>query len=192
MSSAAARPAPQWPGRLASTAAWKNLLVDERPRLALWLAVALGAGVLVYFAWPSEPSPAAKWLAPPLSLLALWIGARRPMAGSLLGLMAAAVMGFALASWQAGRMAPPQEPPRTATILTGEVAEVELLPEGRRVTLRAAHFGTGPKEERLVRVRLKAADPARPEPGDPLKVRAMVRPPGAPPHPDGRGFQRAA
>lgn len=114
------------------------------------------------------------------------------MAGLLLGLMAAAVMGFALASWQAGRMAPLQEPPRTATILTGEVAEVELLPEGRRVTLRAAHFGTGPEEERLVRVRLKAADPARPEPGDRLKVRAMVRPPGAPTHPGGWDFQRAA
>ncbi len=192
MSSTVARPASRWPGRLVSTVAWKNLLADERPRLALWLAVALGAGVLVYFAWPSEPPPAAKWLVPPLSLLALLIGARRPMAGLLLGLMAAGAIGFALASWQAERMAPPQEPPRVATILTGEVAEVELLPEGRRVTLRAAHFDNGPEEERLVRVRLKPQDPARPQPGDRLKVRAMVRPPGAPAHPGGWDFQRAA
>ncbi len=158
----------------------------------MWLSVALGVGVLAYFAWPSEPPPAARWLAPPLLLLALGIGARRPMAGLLLGLTAAGAAGFALASWQGSRMAPPQEPPRLATILAGEVAEVELLPEGRRVTLRAARFDAGPVEERLVRVRLKSADPSRPQPGDRLKVRAMVRPPGAPSHPGGWDFQRAA
>ncbi|MBL6080265.1 ComEC/Rec2 family competence protein [Belnapia sp. T18] len=192
MFSAVARPAPRWPGRLASTDARKNLLADERPRLALWLAVALGAGVLVYFAWPSEPPPAARWLAPPLSLLALWIGARRPVAGLLLGLLAAGAVGFALASWQAGRVAPPQEPPRGATILSGSVAEIELLPEGRRVTLRAVQFDGGRQEERMVRVRLKPQDPARPEPGDRLTVRAMIQPPGAPAHPGGWDFQRAA
>ena len=192
MSSAIARPAPRWPGTLISTAAWNNLLADERPRLALWLAVALGMGMLVYFAWPSEPPPAARWLAPPLLLLALWFGARRPLLGLLIGLPAVGALGFALASWEAARMPPAQVPPRLATILTGVVAEVELLPDGRRVTLRAARFDAGPEEARLVRVRLKPQDPARPRPGDTLTLRAMVRPPGAPAHPGGWDFQRAA
>ncbi|WP_090567036.1 ComEC/Rec2 family competence protein [Belnapia rosea] len=192
MSLAFARPAPRWPGRLGSTVAWKNLLADERPRLALWLAVALGAGVLVYFALPTEPPPAARWLAPPLLLLALWLGARRPIAGLMAGWVAAGALGFALAAWQAGRQPPMLEPPRTATILSGRVAEVELLPEGRRVTLDAPHFDDGPAQPRRVRVRLKAQDPAQPAPGDQLRLRAMIRPPGAPTHPGGWDFQRAA
>ena len=66
-----------------------------RGRLAPWLAVALGAGVLLYFGLPAEPPEAAIWLAPPLLALALWTAARWPLAGWALGLVAAAALGFA-------------------------------------------------------------------------------------------------
>ncbi|HYZ31487.1 MAG TPA: ComEC family competence protein, partial [Crenalkalicoccus sp.] len=77
-----ASPRTAWQARWAAGA--ETLLAAERARLAPWLAVALGVGVLLYFDLPAEPPPAA-WLAPPLLLLALWIGLRRPLAGWAVG-----------------------------------------------------------------------------------------------------------
>jgi competence protein ComEC len=45
---------------------------------------------------------------------------------------------------------------------------------------------------RLLRVRLRTEDPARPAPGDVLSVRALVRPPVSPAYPGAWDFQRAA
>src|SRR4051794_6309789 len=134
-----ARPAPSWPGRLASAAAARlpHLAAAERGRLGPWLAVALGAGVLSYFCWSVKPPPAAMMLAPPLAALALWLGHRRPVACWLLGLVAAGALGFAAAAWHTGRQPPPLDLPRNATIASGKVVAVELLPEGRKVTLAA-------------------------------------------------------
>lgn len=154
--------------------------------------MALGVGVLVYFALPTEPSAEGIWLAPPLIALACWLGARRPLAGWALGLLAAAAAGFALAAWHTGRQPPPLDPPRTAIHLSGRVSAVELLPEGRRITLEAPRFGDAPPEARAVRVRLKPGDAAAPRPGDTLRVRALLRAPAPPAYPGAWDFQRAA
>ncbi|WP_328702740.1 ComEC/Rec2 family competence protein [Belnapia mucosa] len=154
--------------------------------------MALAVGMLVYFALPSEPPPAAWWLAPPLLLLALWLGVRHPMLGLGTGLPAAAALGFAVAGWTTAAQPPALEPPRTATVVLGEVVNVEALPEGRRVTLAAPRFGEGPPESRQIRIRLRANDPARPRPGDRLRVRALIRAPGGPTQPGGFDFQRHA
>ena len=205
MSILLARPTPRWSGRRASQAAgwlfrwashwvshWVSHLAGERQRLAPWLAVALGAGVLAYFALPAEPPAEVVWVAPPLLLLAIWLGLRRPLAGWLLGLAAVALCGFAIAAWQAGRQAPALELPRTATIVSGRVVAVDLLPEGRRVVLAAARLDGGEPLGRQIRIRLKPQDPARPAPGDTLQVRAMLRGPMGPSYPGGFDFQRAS
>src|SRR3954462_7267898 len=198
MSTSLARPAPRWPGKPAALVAWWNSegwslhWAGEQARLAPWLAVALGAGVLVYFALPAEPPDAASWLAPPLLALALWVRLRQPLLGWALGLVAAGALGFAVAAWHTGRQPPPLDLPRTATMLSGQVAAVELLPEGRRLTLEAPCFDGGAAQPRQIRIRLKPDDPARPEPGDSIRLRALVRPPGAPAHPGAWDFQRAA
>ncbi|TDH64359.1 ComEC family competence protein [Dankookia rubra] len=169
-----------------------GLIAAERGRLAPWLAVALGAGVLLYFSLPAEPSAGAIWLAPPLLALAVWTAARWPLAGWALGLVAVAALGFAVASWQAGRQPPMPDLPRGATILEARIAAVELLPEGRRLTLEAPRLDGAAPLARHVRIRLKHDDPAEPQPGDLVRVRALVRAPAAPAYPGAWDFQRAA
>lgn len=161
-------------------------------RLAPWLAVALGIGILVYFTWPHEPPRAAIWVVPPLLALALRVAARRPVLGWALGLLAAAALGFAVALWHAGRQPPMPDLPRGATIVTARVAAVELLPEGQRLTLSAPRLDGAEPLSRHIRIRLKPDDPARPQPGDLLRVRALIRPPAAPAYPGAWDFQRAA
>lgn len=168
------------------------VLALQHGRLAPWLAVALGAGVLAYFAQPEEPASGLLWFVPPLGLLAAWVARRAPLGGWALGMVAAVLLGFGVAAWHAARLPPPLELPRTAVALTGTVAEVEALPEGRRVTLARVRIGEGETLPRRLRIRLRANDPARPQPGDTLHLRAVLREPPPPVAPGAWDFQRAA
>ncbi|WP_305012306.1 ComEC/Rec2 family competence protein [Roseomonas sp. HF4] len=192
--STSARISAGWAGVAPAAGGWPGaLLAAERGRLAPWLAVAMGAGVLGYFALRAEP-PA--WMALPAPLLAVlaWAVARRAqLAGWAIGLLAAAWLGFGAALLHAAAAPPPLVPPMRAVVLDGIVQDVDLLPEGRRVTLAEVRLVAGePPGARTIRVRLRANDPARPAPGDRLTVRALVRAPSAPAYPGGWDFQRAA
>lgn len=195
LSSTSARISAGWAGVVPAAAGrWPStLLAAERGRLAPWLAVAMGAGVLGYFALRAEP-PA--WMALPAPLLAVlaWAVARRAqLAGWAIGLLAAGWLGFGAALLHAAAAAPPLVPAMHAVVLDGIVQDVDLLPEGRRVTLAEVRLAPGePPGARTVRVRLRANDPARPVPGDRLTVRALVRAPSGPAHPGAWDFQRAA
>ncbi|WP_052401669.1 ComEC/Rec2 family competence protein [Muricoccus aerilatus] len=164
----------------------------EWSRWPLWLPVAMGAGVLAYFGLRAEPG--AAWMALPWPFLTLSLLLRRryPLAGAALALVGAAALGFAAALFHARAAAPLAELPRTAVVVSGRVAAVDLLPEGRRVTLEAPRLADGPPLERAIRVRLRNNDPARPVPGDDLAVRALVRTPMPPAYPGAFDFQRAA
>lgn len=167
------------------------LLASQRGRFAPWLAVALGAGVVAYFARATEPGAGAGWAA--LLLVAGVLALRRwPGLAWLAGLGAAGCLGFAAASWHASRMPPPLALPFGAVMLAGTVAEVEALPEGLRVTVEQARLNGGEILPRHLRVRLRPDDPARPEPGQTIALRASLREPGAPAVPGGWDFQRAA
>jgi competence protein ComEC len=93
---------------VAGARAWiLDLLDAERSRWMLWLPVALGLGIAVYFELPSEP---ALWLGPALATAALVLVFFAP-AGSLaravaIGLVAAAV-GFGLIAWRTASVAAP-------------------------------------------------------------------------------------
>jgi competence protein ComEC len=185
-------------GRLGATLAalaqrTEVLLAGERGRLAPWLAVAMGAGILAYFGLRSEPPLWAALPAPLLVALASLVAVRAPHAGWAIGLMAAGWLGFAAALLHAAAAPPAATPPLRAVLLSGLVQDVDLLPEGRRVTLGEVRFAPeDPVQPRSIRVRLRANDPARPAPGDRLSLRALVRPPGAPAYPGAWDFQRAA
>jgi competence protein ComEC len=168
-------------------------LEAEAGRLALWLPVALGVGVLLYFAPRFEP-PLWWGVAGLVPLaLAVWLRASRPLLAWAVLLLAAVAAGFALVAWHAGRAAPPLEPPRGAVQLSGTVVEVDPLPGGLRLTLAGARWAEGmAPAARLIRVRLRGNDPARPEPGDAVSLRALVRPPPPPAYPGAWDFQRAA
>ena len=164
----------------------------EWDRWPLWLPVAMGAGVLAYFGLHAEPAPA--WMALPWPFLALGLLLRRrnPLAGASLALLGAAALGFAAALFHARTASPVPELPRTATVVSGVVTAVDLLPEGRRVTLDGPRLDERAALDRRIRIRLRANDPARPVPGDSISVRALVRPPMPPAFPGAFDLQRAA
>jgi competence protein ComEC len=182
----------------ALTPAWTWLLAEldgERGRFALWLPVLLAAGVLTYFSLRVEPPP---WLgaagAAPAFALA-WICRRWVWPWLSITPVACFALGFAvaqLATWRA----PSVETtllPTTATWLSGRVVSVEILPDGRRITLDRAHLDkTDQGLERTVRVRLRPHDPVALATGDTVRVRAMIRAIGPPTHPGGWDQQRDA
>jgi competence protein ComEC len=178
------------PARLGAWA--QGLLAPQKGRLAPWLAVALGVGVLAYFQRAQEPGFGLLWLMPPLAAIAFAFGRRHALAGWALGMLAAGMLGFGAAAWQAARLPPPLQLPATQVILQGEVAEVQRLPEGIRLTLANPRLGEGEVLPRTLRVRLRTDDPAIPRPGDALRVRALLREPGAPSFPGAWDFQRSA
>ncbi|TCH97277.1 ComEC family competence protein [Roseococcus sp. SYP-B2431] len=185
----AGRPAsgPFATGRIAA------ILAAEQGRLALWLPVAVAAGILLYFLPRFEPPDWWGYAALAPAPLALWLRPRFPLAAWTMALLGAAGLGFALTSWHAAQAPPPLDLPRTPVVLGGTVAETDLLPGGVRITLSGARWEPDmPPARRLVRVRLRADDRARPGPGDRVAIRALVRLPSPPAYPGAWDFQRAA
>ncbi|MCR0982231.1 ComEC/Rec2 family competence protein [Roseomonas populi] len=174
-----------------SERAW-GWVAAEWDRWPLWLPVVMGIGVLAYFALLAEPNPF--WAVLPLPLLgaALLLRGRRPLAAAALALIGAAALGFAVALLHA-RWAPPMpDLPRNAAIITGRVVSLDLLPDGRRVTLEAPRINEGNPLDRQIRVRLRANDPTPVAPGDTVSLRALVRPPMPPAYPGAFDMQRNA
>lgn len=183
---------------MAGARAWiLNKLEAERSRWMLWLPVALGLGIAVYFELPSEP---ALWLGPVLAAAGLVLVFLAP-AGSLaravaIGLVAAA-LGFGLIAWRTASLAAPTlSRPLFNINVEGRIADIQRLPEGVRVVLEAVRLkggGAPPPEMTPVRLRVsltKGAPSLRV--GDRILVLANISPPGGPAAPGAFDFQRVA
>ncbi len=184
----ALRPPASWPGKLSARAA--AFVEAEQGRMVLWLPVFMGTGVLIYFALLGEPPVwAGAALAGPAALAA-WLA--RGWARMALLPVAALAAGFASAQFATLRAPPPEPLPLHAVIVTGSVAGVEILPEGRRVTVAEARLDEAAPMRRRIRVRLRAEDPTPLAAGDTLRIRALLRPPSSPAYPGGWDLQRDA
>ncbi|MDR3533404.1 MAG: ComEC/Rec2 family competence protein [Rhodopila sp.] len=175
----------------ALNAALDTWLDAERERLAVWLPVFMGAGVLGYYALRSEPPV---WLGMALAVPAVALAVGLPMVRWLIGPLAAAALGFAAAQMATAR-APPIEVdlPNHATVVTGTILAVEALPDGRRITIQPAWLdGAVEPLRRSVRVRLQKKDDGALASGDSLRIRALIRPPAPPSYPGGWDLQRDA
>src|SRR5689334_20162230 len=79
----------------------------ERGRWMLWLPVAMGLGIAIYFELPSEPTI---WLGPALAAGAILASLLAPAGSALraacIGLVAASA-AFGLATWRTGLVASP-------------------------------------------------------------------------------------
>ncbi|MBV8189677.1 MAG: ComEC family competence protein [Alphaproteobacteria bacterium] len=169
----------------------------ERSRWMLWLPVALGLGIAIYFELPSEP---ALWLGPVLGGVALVFVLLTP-AGTLpralaIGLLAAAV-GFSLVAWRTATLAAPTlSRPLFNLNVEGRIADIQRLPEGVRVVLEAVRLkgnGAPPPEMTPERVRVSLSKGApQIHVGDRLLVLANLSPPGGPAVPGAFDFQRVA
>jgi competence protein ComEC len=170
-------------------AAWDSWLDAERDRLPIWLPVFMGAGVLAYFSLRFEP-PA--WAGAAIAAPALSIAIRRQGLRWLFAPLAAAAIGFTAGQFATAR-APPIEVdlPTHATVVTGTVRAVEILPEGRRITIQPAWLDEATEPlGRSVRLRLQKKDFSELDSGDSVRIRALIRPPPWPSYPGAWDLQR--
>lgn len=180
-----------WRGRLAGLGA---LGAAERARLFLWLPVAMAAGVAWYFALAVEPP---LWAGPAALVLALGavLLSRRALLGLPVATAALAVAtGFSAGQLRTAAMPPAvHELPFRAVVAEGTVVSVDALPDGRRVRLSAVRLAPDePALPRDLRLRLAPGDATPLTPGDRVRLRGLVRPPGAPAAPAAFDFQRVA
>lgn len=177
-------------GSFASRAASLATLGGE-VRVLLGVPVAMGVGIVLYFALASEP---AGWIGPTVALSALAAALllrALPLPRLILLLVAAGGFGFACAQARTASLPPLAEVPARAVIVTATVEAVDVLADGRRVRLGAVTLGEA-AFGREVRIRLRDGDDAALSPGDRVRVRALLRPPAPPASPGGFDFQRVA
>jgi competence protein ComEC len=164
-------------------------LERERERWLLWLPVALGAGVGVYFSLPMEPPLALVLAASGLLLLAAGLTRR---AGSVIVAVMAA--GFAAASMRTVSVAAPVLARRIGPVtVQGRIILAESFPQGTRLTLERLRIpGIGPmRTPERARIRLRGVQPDV-HPGDWVRLRAVLSPPPSPAAPGAFDFQRRA
>lgn len=169
----------------------------ERGRWMLWLPVALGLGIAIYYELPGEP---ALWVGPALAAVALLIAVLAP-SGSFARALAigavAASAGVGLVAWRTASLAAPTlTRPLFSLNVEGRVADIQRLPEGVRVVLEAVRLrgnGVPPPEMMPARVRVTLNRGAPPLAiGDRLLVLANLSPPAGPAAPGAFDFQRVA
>lgn len=169
----------------------------ERGRWMLWLPVAMGLGIAIYFALPSEPP---MWLGPALAVAGLAATFLAPVGTAIralcIGLVAASA-GFGLATWHTADLAAPVlDRPLFSINVEGRIADVQRLPESARVVLEAVRLKgrSAPAPEMTpVRVRVSLGRGAPPlGVGDRLLVLANLSPPAGPATPGAFDFQRVA
>lgn len=178
---------------------FEEFVALQRPNWPGWAAVALGAGIALYFALAVEPP---LWTGP---VVVLAIGAsaflyrRRPLLLVLAAALLVGSIGFSVACWRAEWVAAPQlNRSLYRADVTGRVVEVELYPGSLRVTLDDLTIATakdGPLDAAVLpaRVRIKLAKASEQiQIGDWIKVVADLQPPAPPAMPGAFDFRRQA
>lgn len=163
----------------------------------LWLPVAMGLGIAIYFELPVEP---ALWLGPAIAAAgigAIFLTPAGSFARALCIGIVAAGTGFGLAAWRTVDLAAPVlSRPLFSTNVEGRIADIQRLPESVRVVLEAVRLKgqrVPPPEMMPVRVRVSLTRGAPPlRVGDRLLVLANLTPPAGPAAPGAFDFQRVA
>ena len=170
-------------------------LAAERERWVLWLPVAFGAGIGVYFALPEEPRPWAGAAAVLLCLGGVLTAWRRPgLRLMVLGLLAVSA-GLALAELRTRQVAAPLLLERHGPAQVQGVIE-RLEPDGgtTRVTLAPLSIEglAADALPRRVRIRVPGMLPEAARPGAVMALTATLLPPPGPALPGGYDFAREA
>jgi competence protein ComEC len=163
-------------------------------RQALWLPVAFGCGIAIYFALPREPDV---WIVP---LLLAGLGAgfwliHKCQSLYLLSIFCLAILaGFGNAQWRAHQVAAPvlvkRLPPAE---LAGTVDRIEFRKSGIRLTLTDLSIQGLAQSQTPYRIRLTSRfDQKGISAGDRIAVRAVLMPPPEAPAPGSYDFVRRA
>jgi competence protein ComEC len=168
---------------------------EERARWFVWLPVAVGAGIALYFSLATEPG---LWTAIALPLVGLGVVAASRGAGlryvAALGVLAASA-GFAAAKLRTEwTRAPVLAFEMRRADIDGVVELIELRPtRGARLTIRVTAIRGLSAEQRPARIRVRVMSLREAlKPGDRVRLRATLRPPSIPALPGGFDFARWA
>ncbi|MGN6147275.1 MAG: ComEC/Rec2 family competence protein [Rhizomicrobium sp.] len=179
--------------------AWEGLrqtLLGESERWPLWLPVALGTGVAVYFALPVEPSSrlALPFLASGLLIAIVAFASEGAAARLGLGLLAAFAIGFSVAKLHTDRVAAPVLFHRIGPVaIDASVDNTQLHGKGIRLVLTPHTIGHIRPDRMPARIRVSVRRGAEDlKPGDVVSLRAVLMPPPSPASPGDYDFGRAA
>ncbi len=165
-------------------------------RWRLWAPVAFGGGCAVYFAFKSEPS-AWPLIMGAVVATAIWLGARRMALARvltlLLMLLACFALGVSVAKLRSEAVASPIAPAMNApTVVEGWVIDVDSPgAAGPRVVIAPVRIRGLAPEQTPVRLRATVRGVA-PEPGQAVRLFAILNPPPAPASPGAYDFGRNA
>ncbi|TGD95961.1 ComEC/Rec2 family competence protein [Methylobacterium nonmethylotrophicum] len=162
-------------------------------RLFPWLAVAFGAGALLFF----TAADGAPVLAAPFGAgLVLAAGAvalrARAVAPALLLAAAFVLLGFGAAAWRVASVAAPVLTRTVIAPLDGFVEALEEREEGARLVIRVIRLGEMAASEHPARVRVSYRRADVLKPGDFIEAKARLLPPPEPARPGGYDFSRDA
>lgn len=167
----------------------------EEGRGFVWLPVCLGAGILIYFALPTEPSAVAVGGMTLATALLAWASHRRAGPFRLTIVLAFVAAGAATMKLRTDLVSTPKLPREMTAEATGWVAEREAAARsGVRVVLRVAEIEDLSADEMpyAVRITIHAKSAETISVGDAIAVTARMRPPSGPVIPGGYDFARAA
>jgi competence protein ComEC len=166
-------------------------LEAERRRPFLWLPVAMGLGILLYFAADREPALWAPLLGFALAGGLGYVLRTRPVLATLCIAFAAAFAGFAAGVWRTADVAAPMLDRIRVGKISGFVESVEARDAGARLVLLVTDIAGLPVEKRPKRVRVNIRDGAV-APGDHITATARLLPPPGPARAGGYDFGRDA
>jgi competence protein ComEC len=169
-------------------------LEAEQERWFLWLPVAFGAGIALYFALPREPWTPAATL-PVVAVLALRLVVHGTLATLISTALLTAMLGVAAAKLRTEAVrAPALERQIGPVEVRGFLELIEPRPtRGQRLTIRVSHIAALPPEAWPHRVRVRTmVESAGLAPGDAVRVKATLNPPPGPSLPGDYDFARAA
>ncbi|WP_342362387.1 ComEC/Rec2 family competence protein [Terrarubrum flagellatum] len=170
---------------------WLAADAAER-RLFLWLPVAMGAGVILYFAADGEPAMVAPVIGCAIFATIAFVVRGQPVAFPVCVGLAAVFAGFLSASWRAARVAAPRIERITTAAVTGYIEVLDRRPDGARILLRVSSIEGLKPEQAPYRIRVTTKQPPTAQPGDLVKFGARLLPPPEPPRPGAYDFGRDA
>ncbi|MEM9796524.1 MAG: ComEC/Rec2 family competence protein [Pseudomonadota bacterium] len=188
---------PARPGRLPTILAWTRLIdwvQSLRGRRLPWFATAFGTGIGLYFALPTEPTPAlwaAALVAAGMTGFGAWLW--RGGIGPLFALLAILLAGLGLAQLRANLVAGPVLQFRYYGPVEGRVIHLDRSASGApRLTLDHVRLDRVSDPPRRVRISLHGETAAVPGPGAWVMTTAHLSAPSGPTEPGGFDFQRHA
>jgi len=178
-------------------AAWISASTEvERTRWPLWLPVALGTGVGLYFSLTTEPGLGIALAVAGIALVAAVLAStsRDLFARIVFSLITAVAVGFTVAKAREQRVAAPVLHERAGPLtLYGQVEYAQMHGKGVRVVLSHLNSRRLENQDLPAQIRISfrsGADDLRP--GDRIRAMAVLMPPPGPAAPDAYDFARTA